>query len=704
MRELIKKHGWKLALTGLLAVPAALALDPVWCPERPGNSTDDPISKPKDLSGKSVKCARVRAVHSEDVRDEGATGYLTIVDPFLGYQRGRELFIREFSQSDGVFGEAGKPAGRLLEDQTTRIMTRDHVASCTLCHNVPFRDGGAGATIFKNAGSGRNTPHVFGAGLLEMLGWQIRLQMLQQGDTNRNGFIDKGESENVHAVVQNLSDDQKGEKFKIDFGTFGDKDNDGKPDLNSVCYVWYVDKDGKRISWARSLKDEGVAGYNFEVQVFGWGHGKTVLAGRVPITSTLRAFSVIAIDNHSGLQAYDETLNAEPTQNGFAKVSLLGAQQFFTGRTRDRGAVKDKHGISMDDPDRDGVPEELTEGDMDLLEFYQLNHPSPVEITQTAMQKRGKELLTTTGCASCHTPDWNIQADNRKDADYTKRYVGDRRFFDLVVTPNATTGKLEGKLKWLTDAPGIGKPKRDAFKAEGIYSDLLHHDLGPDFHQVQFDGSVIKAFRTAPLWGVGSTAPYGHDGANLDLDSVIRRHGGEAAESTKAYEALTDNDRLALLEFLRGLQLYSVDDLPCDVNGDGKISDHFIVAGQDTGVERLNPEWLFRVPGRIEGEVTNPMGARVKSFALTNVDQAYGNQLKFLKSTIRTGFPDVRFAPPTAHKPAAGSKGVQSGGNFTSTPSRLPASNTKAMAFSTSSNGRGASTSGLSNGRMKSSQ
>lgn len=643
MRHLLRSHWLKLGFALLLAAPA-FGVDPIWGPERPGNSADDPIQRPKDLSGKSIKCPRVRAVHSNNPRDEGATAYLTLVDPFMGYQRGRELFMREFSQNDGVFGEAGKPAGRILEDQTTRIMTRDHVASCMLCHNVPFRDGGAGATIFKNGGTGRNTPHVFGAGLLEMLSWQIRLKMLEKGDVNRNGFIDKGEAENVHAVVSNLPNSVSGDQFDIDFGVFGDRDGDGKPDLNSVCYVWYVDKTGKRISWARSLKDDGVAGYNFEVQVFGWGHGRTVLAGRVPITSTLRAFTATAIDNHSGLQPCDETLNGEPKQDGFALTSLLGAPQFFTGRTRDRGAIKDKYGISQDDPDRDGVPEELTEGDMDLLEFYQLNHPSPVELNETANQKRGKELLTQVGCASCHTPDWHIEPENKTASDYTKRYLGDRRFFDVQITPNPKTGTLEGKLVWLTKAPGVGTPKHGEFVAKGVYSDLLHHDLGPNFHQVQFDGSIVKAFRTAPLWGVGSTAPYGHDGASLDLDSVIRKHGGEAEKSTQSYEKLSEQDRLALLEFLRGLQLYSTDDLACDINGDGKIDEHFVVAGQDTGLERLNPEWLFRVPARIEGEVTNPLGQKVKSFALTNLDQAYGAKLKFLQSTIRPGFPDIRFA------------------------------------------------------------
>lgn len=624
MKTWISKRGL-IAISLLLAAPA-FGVDPTWVPERPGNSSDDPIQKPKDLSGRSIKCPRVRAVHSTNPADAGATAYLTQVDPFLGYQRGRELFMREFSLSDGVFGEPGKPAGRILEDQTTKIMTRDHVASCMLCHNVPFRDGGAGATIFKNGGTGRNTTHVFGAGLVEMLGWQIRQKMLEVGDKNRNGFIDKGESENIHALVSTGTVDGD----KVDFGVFSDSDGDGKPNLNSVCYVWYVDKDGKRISWARSLNDTGVAGYNFEVQVFGWGHGKTTLAGRVPITSTIRAFTATAFDNHSGLQACDETLNAEPKENGLALVSLLGAQQFFTGRTRDRGVVKDQYGISREDPDRDGVMEELTEGDMDLIEFYQLNHPSPAEICVTPMQKRGKQVFNEVGCASCHVQDWNVEAD--------------RRSFDLVLDCD-NDGKLHGRIVSLTSG---GKPKREPYFAKGIYSDFLHHDLGPNFHQMQFDGSMIKAFRTAPLWGVGSTAPYGHDGASLDLDTVIRKHEGEAQAQSNAYSKLPDQDRVALLEFLRGLVLYSVDDLPCDVDGDGKISEHFIVAGQDTGVERFNPEWLFRIPARIEGEVANPHGVKVKSFALTNAEQAHGGNLPFLKSTIRPGFPDVRFKAKAA--------------------------------------------------------
>jgi hypothetical protein len=657
--------GRKIILLALaLLTSPALGLDASWSPERPGNSESDPIERPKDLSGRSIKCPRVRAAHSDATADEGATAYLLKVDPWLGYQRGRELFLREFSQEDGVFGESGRMAGRVLEDQATHITTRDQVASCALCHNVPFRDAGAGATIFKNGGTGRNTPHLFGAGLIEMLGGQLRLKLLQKGDLNRNGFIDKGESADVAAVVDNLPAGESGEHYRINFGSFGDHDGDGKPDLNSVCFVWYVDKTGKRISWARSLNDEGVAGYNFEVQVFGWGHGKATLSGRIPITSTLRAFSAQAFDLHAGMQACDPTLNDEPNEDGLARISLPGAQQFFSGRTRDRGQVKNANGISLDDPDRDGVVEELSEGDMDLIEFYQLNHPAPAEIALTPQRQKGKLLLSSLGCASCHTPDWKIEAANDNAADYTHRYSGDRRFFNLTVSPDEKTGRLKAKLALLcSDALSksesnkklseVLEPNRKSIVVQGIYSDFLHHDLGPSFQQVQFDGSVISSFRTAPLWGVGTSAPYGHDGASLDLDSVIRRHGGEAAGSSLAYAQLAEGDRTALLEFLRGLVLYSVDDLPCDVDGNGKISEHFIVAGQDTGVERLNPEWLFHIPGKIEGEVMNPGGAKIRSFALTNLEDAYGFRLKYLKDSSHSGFPDEKPPAPTAVAPPA---------------------------------------------------
>jgi hypothetical protein len=118
---------------------------------------------------------------------------------------------------------------------------------------------------------------------------------------------------------------------------------------------------------------------------------------------------------------------------------------------------------------------------------------------------------------------------------------------------------------------------------------------------------------------------------------VIRRHGGEASEESKRYASLADADRAALLEFLRGLVLYSTETLPCDVDGDGKIADDFV----GTGRERFNPEWLFKTRGRVEGWVVNVKGERVFSSALVNVREAYGCDLPWLCDRDRNGWPDV---------------------------------------------------------------
>src|SRR5262249_44456474 len=225
----------------------------------------------------------------------------------------------------------------------------------------------------------------------------------------------------------------------------------------------------------------------------------------------------------------------------------------------------------------------------------------------------------TRSVARCHVPDWHLMAHNSAARDYTERYDGDRRFFELQVGYNEQAERLEGKLvylaapltpdpsppkrgrgekeeKPLTPRPegekgssssplsppggeGLGargphwKPRRGAYTVRGVYSDFKYHDVGPGFYQVQFDGSGAKQWRPPPLWGGGTTAPYGHDGASLDLDAVIRRHGGEALASRQAYAALDEDGRRQVIAFLESLLLYQTDQLPCDLDGDGRIAE-----------------------------------------------------------------------------------------------------------------------------------
>ncbi len=87
-----------------------------------------------------------------------------------------------------------------------------------------------------------------------------------------------------------------------------------------------------------------------------------------------------------------------------------------------------------------------------------------------------------------------------------------------------------------------------------LFSDLLLHDVAPGGYFGVPDGTADeRSFRTAPLWGLGATAPYMHDGAAATIADAILAHDGEAAASRDGYEGLVEADRALLLDFLAGL-------------------------------------------------------------------------------------------------------------------------------------------------------
>ncbi len=390
--------------------------------ERPGGSRDDPVDTPRDLSGCSIKNPRVRVVHTTDAALAGGSMYLQAADPWLGYQWGHSLLQREFRERDGVYGGAGLLDGPLLADGKTRMMSRSGVNSCAICHNTPYRDGGAGATMAKNGGEGRNTPHMFGAGLVEMIGQQMRLQALAIADANRDGWISAEEAKGKRCVLSNLPDGVEGDRVEIDYGSFEDLDGDGKPDLNPLFSLIYVDKDGKRLANAKDLHSPGVAGYTFEIQCFGFGH--LARQGNPPVSTTLRSFIATPFDIHMGLQAFDPTTLDDPDGRGFAKASNAGCQQCVTAAGKDRGLKRGPTGISLDDPDGDGYCEEISEGDLDVAEWYLLNHPAPARGQITPEARQGEQLFKQIGCAACHVADWGLHAGDAHASDYTRRYAG----------------------------------------------------------------------------------------------------------------------------------------------------------------------------------------------------------------------------------------------------------------------------------------
>jgi len=84
---------------------------------------------------------------------------------------------------------------------------------------------------------------------------------------------------------------------------------------------------------------------------------------------------------------------------------------------------------------------------MDLLEFFLLNHPAPSETVKTPPRKKGEELFSALGCVECHVSDWQLNAEQRGHADYTQRFSGDRRSFNLSVVADAKSDDLRGRLE-----------------------------------------------------------------------------------------------------------------------------------------------------------------------------------------------------------------------------------------------------------------
>jgi hypothetical protein len=129
-----------------------------------------------------------------------------------------------------------------------------------------------------------------------------------------------------------------------------------------------------------------------------------------------------------------------------------------------------------------------------------------------------------------------------------------------------------------------------------IFTDLKRHDLGPNFHERNYDGTMQREFLTTALWGVGSTPPYGHDGRSMTLDDVILRHGGEAEDARDHYASLAPPRQERLLRFLESLILFPPDDTSSNLNPGDPSTPGYPQFGHGS----INLAVLFNDPRRVE--------------------------------------------------------------------------------------------------------
>lgn len=267
----------------------------------------------------------------------------------------------------------------------------------------------------------------------------------------------------------------------------------------------------------------------------------------------------------------------------FAHGGKISIREFVVG------ALNDELGMAVHDPDlataaaggqvttpagfvMDGTqdtfasppagPNEVDPAIVDYLEFYLLNYFNPATYEQTERTQEGRELMAEIGCCACHVPDLPL--------------ARDRRLADVETTFNPQQGSFNGLYAFVrglfssvsdtAGLPPLKKPLGRPFLVKNIYTDLKRHDLGPNFHERNYDGTMQTMFMTTPLWGVGSTAPFGHDGRSINLPEVILRHGGEALNAASNFDRLSSGQRAAIIDFLNSLVLFPPDDTASNLN------------------------------------------------------------------------------------------------------------------------------------------
>jgi hypothetical protein len=450
------------------------------------------------------------------------------------FKHGDELFEKEFNALDGVganIGDGGRftrvPRADLTgpgqwASHTPRRATGPNAITCNACHIRLFDDGAgsaAGNVHRDPLHSGvlgkfiqRNTPHTFALGPIQRLAEEMTADLFHDKDVAA-----------AQACIFGSGTAQLMAKG-VNYGSIRATRVRVLP-----CAVSY---DTSRV--------EGVSS-DLIVRPFQW-------KGSV---ATIREFNRDAANNEIGMQA----------------VEFVGDDV---------------------DGDGDGVVNEMSVGDITALSVYLAAQPRPtttVELAShglidplpadlTAKIDAGAAVFRAVGCASCHIPrlrldDPTFSEPSRmrpfRDAVFPAGQDPVSRGLDprFPVTVDLTYDQPDNQIK---DASGkviyrLGSLVRDG-QNRGVvelFGDLKRHFMGARLAEgIDEVGTGPATFMTRTLWGVGSTAPYLHDGRATTLTEAILEHGGEAAPSRAAFLGRAHVDQEALIAFLDNLVLFKM--------------------------------------------------------------------------------------------------------------------------------------------------
>jgi len=475
-----------------------------------------------------------------DINTAGSSIFIINRDPARSVRRGRQLFQRKFARSQGQGPITGDGAGDLNTDGCIGAGLAD---SCAGCHGRPRGAAGFGGDVVTRPDS-RDAPHLFGLGLQEMLADEITSELRALSDPARNQCQSQGVT--TSAALRAKSGNVQG---GIDFGII-----DWRPSGTAgVC-----NPDATRMNVT------GLGQYvntDLRVRPF-FAQGGTI---------SIREFLVGAFNAEMGIEGFDpDLMNAAVNRQRVTTPSGM-----VLDGTRD--AIEAPPATSATaDPDGDGVVNELPVALIDHEEFYLLNYFKPGRGEVTADVVAGEGLVSSMGCNSCHVRDLTITRD-RRVADVETAFDTSRGIFNRLFA-TATT---------LFTRASVGAPitkNLASFLVRNIHTDFRRHNLGANFRERNFNGTFQNLFMTEPLWGVGTSAPYGHDGRSINVDEVILRHGSSDAEAAARqavinWTGLTEAQKTTVRKYLNSLVLFPPDDTASSLDPGNRTAANFPQVG-----------------------------------------------------------------------------------------------------------------------------
>jgi hypothetical protein len=446
-------------------------------------------------------------------------------------QHGGLIFNANWTEEEGGGRPLTKGTGRPLADLSlpltgarafNRISGPD-ANSCAGCHNAPYGISGGGGDFVTN---------VF------LLGQRFDFITFDPKDTlPTRGTVDET---GQPATLQTAAD------LRATTGMFG---------------AGYLEMLARQITEElQAIQHTIKPGETKELVAKGIHFGKLALTQN-GLWDTSKVEGLVRLSQLPGVSTTPPTLVIRPWHQASNVVSI---REFTNNAYNQHHGIQSTERFGLDtDPDGDGFKNELTRADVTAVSVWQatLQVPGRVIPRDPEIERAvliGERAFEQAGCASCHIPrlpldkqGWIYSEPNpfNPPGNLRKGETKDLKVdisFDILPAP---------RLK--TDSSGtVWVEAYTDFKVHNICEpgEEEHLNMNASQWSANLAGGNCR-FLTKRLWGGANQSAHWHDGRFTTMRASVLAHSGEAKASREAFQALPSDERDALIEFLKTLQV-----------------------------------------------------------------------------------------------------------------------------------------------------